>query len=194
MAVLQICETAICLFRNNLYALNNDRRCGNVLHIPAVVSRFGACNSVKHVKSVGEHTECRILTVKEWGILVHYEELRRCRVWNVGASHRENAANVLQIVHREAVCSEFATDRLCVGILHILGVATALNHKSADNAVEYKSLVKSALCKLYKVCNGERSLFGIELGNYLAVIFDSEFDLRMIHWCFSFRYTRSPIW
>jgi hypothetical protein len=47
--------------------------------------------------------------------------------------------------------------------------------------MEDKSGEESRINKVEKVLNGYGSLFGVKLCHDLAVVLDSKFDLRMIH-------------
>ena len=112
---------------------------------------------------------------------MHNEELGGCGVGVAGSCHGENARGVAEVVGHEAVSDELALDA-CRLLLLELGVkAAALDHKALDNAVEDETREEAFLNKVKEVLYGNGSLFGVELGDHFAVVFDREFDLRMIH-------------
>ena len=123
---------------------------------------------------------------------MHDKELGGCGVGVIGSRHRKHATGVLEIVLREAVCGKLAVDSRRVSLAKALVVAAALNHKTADDAVEDQSAVKSAFDKTEEIFNSLWCFFGVEFCGHCAKIFYHNFNFRVVHNHFPFLCPRYP--
>ena len=109
---------------------------------------------------------------------MHDEELRTCRVGQIGSGHGEHTGSVSEIILK-AVAVEFSLNGVA-GATHSGAVgATALNHKSADNAVKDESVIIALFDETDEIIDGIRRSIGIKLRfDYAAVFhFDSNYGI-----------------
>ena len=108
---------------------------------PVIEVRTHGCDLIHYINALDHLAESCILPVKMRRKLMHNEELTAGGVRCHGTCHGENALFMLQIIF-EAVCAELALDAVTraagAGAFRI----SALNHKTADYAVENQPVTR----------------------------------------------------
>ena len=123
---------------------------------------------------------------------MHDEELRTGGIRHHGAGHGQHAGRVLQIVG-EAILAEFPFDTVAgASRAGALG-ASALDHETADDAVEDQPVIKSFFDQADEIVHGIRRDIGIKLGFHHIAVFHGNRNDRVCHRFTLLSQTLSPL-
>ena len=112
---------------------------------------------------------------------MHDKELRRSRVLDLRSCHGDYALGVVNIVCGKAVGAEFALDRLGRLLIKALVHAAALDHKSANDAVEDQTGIKAPAHQANKIGNRFGCFIGIQLQLDIPVLLNMQYYLGIVH-------------